>query len=120
MCTAIIAYKTYIFVTNQNILNRRAPAVKYNNTASSGLGGGGVMASTQSTITSANADQEIQNSDYSHSIDLMTPIIFRVCLVMYNLLTPHAHVRLSNITQLKQQLCTDQCLSRGTESNQQI
>ena len=65
-----------------------------------------------------DADKEMQNSDDSHPIDLMTPIIFRVCFVMYNHLTPLARVRLSNNTQLKQQPCTDHCISRGTGSNQ--
>ena len=60
----------------------------------------------------------------SHPFDLMTPIIhvFRVCVWswMYNLLTPLAWSDCRNITQLKQQLCTDQCISRGTGSNQHI
>jgi len=42
---------------------------------------------------------------------LMTPIISRVCL--------HMSV-CQNISQLKQQLCTDHCVLRGTRSNQHI
>ena len=42
MCAAIIAYIPFIIVINKNILNRRAPAVKF-------------MSSTRSTVTSANS-----------------------------------------------------------------
>jgi len=37
MCAAIIAYFLFIFVINKNVLNRRAPAVKYDHAASSGV-----------------------------------------------------------------------------------
>ena len=36
MCAAIIAKIPFISVINKNIFNRRAPAVKYDHTASSG------------------------------------------------------------------------------------
>ena len=36
MCAAIIEYITFIIVININILNSRAPALKYDRTASSG------------------------------------------------------------------------------------
>ena len=36
MCVAIIAYSPFIIVINKNILNRRAPGVKYDHTARSG------------------------------------------------------------------------------------
>jgi len=36
MCAAIIAYIPFIIVVNKNILNRRALAVKYDHSASSG------------------------------------------------------------------------------------
>jgi len=53
MCAAIISNIPFILVINKNILNRRAPAVKYDHTASSG----GVMTYTQSVITSARCRQ---------------------------------------------------------------
>ena len=73
MCAAIIAYIPLLIVVNTNILNR-SPTVKYDRTASSG---GLWPETTRSTITSARCGQRDANS---HPVDLMTPIIFRVCL----------------------------------------
>jgi len=73
MCSAIISNILFIFLINKNILNRRAPAVKYDH--------GGLWPSQQQH--QQDADKEMQNSDDSHShpIDLMTPIIFRGCVL---------------------------------------
>ena len=79
----------------QNILKRRAPAVKY-------LPG---QRKHQQTLTRY----------------LMTLIIFRVCVWSCIISQLHWHVSVcQSITQLKQQLCTYHCLSRETGSNQHI
>ena len=55
MCAAIIAYIPFIILISKHILNRRAPAVKYDHTAS----GGGLCP------LPGNGYKEMQNSDNS-------------------------------------------------------
>ena len=65
MCAAIIAYFPIIFVINKNILDRRAPAVKYDHTASSGSEW---LLSGQRLDEQLGADKEMHISDNSQTL----------------------------------------------------
>ena len=88
-------------------LNRRAPAVKYNHTASSG----GLWLLSGQRLHQQGAHKEMH---IANNVQTLTPLIWWHCVWSYIISLLHLHMSVcQNIAQLKQQLCTDHCLYPG-------